>query len=59
MRGGSRSQHVPRNRAKRPRTFGTEEAAQKWAAEQGIKKFTLLNIRPEWSKDKKIRIIIP
>jgi len=45
-----------RNRAKRPRTFSSEAAAKKWAEEQGIAKYTLVNLRNEASSQKKIWI---
>lgn len=46
-----------RNRKKRPRTFKTEEAAKKWAEKNNIKKYELKNIRPEYKKDKKIKVV--
>ncbi len=46
-----------RNRAKRPKTFKTEEVAHAWAKKQGIKKYHLENLRPHCAKRKKIRVV--
>ncbi len=37
----------------RPRTFPTEESANKWATEQGIKGYTLKKVK----KDKRFQIV--
>lgn len=57
MRKGSRSQHTPRNRAQRPRTFKTEEAANAWAKQKGVSSYRLENMKNEDSKQKKLRIV--
>ena len=41
-----------RNRAVRPKTFKTEESANAYAKENGIKKFELVNLNPN-----KIKIV--
>lgn len=46
-----------RKRALRPRTFKTEEAAKAYAEKQGMKKYELVNLRGEFSKEKKLKII--
>ncbi len=46
-----------RKRKARPRSFGSEEAANKWAESQKIKKFDLKNLRPDHASKKKIIII--
>lgn len=46
-----------RIRAKRPRTFKSEEAAKAWAEKNKIKKFELVNIRGEHREDKKIKVV--
>lgn len=56
-RGGSRSQHTSRNRARRPKTFSSEEAAKKWAEANKIKGFVLVNLRADSAKDKKIKVV--
>jgi hypothetical protein len=45
-----------RNRATRPKTFKTEEAAKAWADKQGFKKYILINLKSAESKTKKIRV---
>ncbi|MBI3032251.1 hypothetical protein HYY69_02150 [Candidatus Woesearchaeota archaeon] len=45
-----------RNRKSRPKTFATEEGAKKWAETQGIKQYTLENLRSPDSSAKKIRV---
>lgn len=47
-----------RTRPKRPKTFVSEEAAQTWAESQGLKKFSLVNIRSEASVRKKIKVVL-
>ncbi len=47
-----------RVRENRPKTFTTEEAAKKWAEEQGFKEFKLENLKSPESKTKKIRVIV-
>ena len=44
---------TPRYRSKRAKTFKTEEAAKKYAEEQGIKNFELKKVK----KDKKFQIV--
>ncbi|MEA3378002.1 MAG: hypothetical protein U9Q69_00010 [Nanoarchaeota archaeon] len=46
-----------RNRKKRPKTFKSEAAAKGWAEKNSLKKFKLVNLRLESSKDKKIKIV--
>jgi len=46
-----------RDRAKRARSFKSEETAKKWAETQGIKDYTLKNIRAEYASDKKIIVV--
>ena len=45
-------------RKKRLKTFKSEESAKKWAESTGINDYELVNIRSEFSKDKKIRVIV-
>lgn len=45
-----------RERLKRPKTFKTEEAAKKWAEANGVKAYSLENLK-EGKKEKKIRIV--
>lgn len=46
-----------RNRAKRPKTFKTEASANAWAKKQGIAKYTVQNMHPASTKNKKFRVI--
>jgi len=46
-----------RTRTVRPKTFKTEESAKKYAEANGIKEYTLENMRPDHASTKKIRII--
>ncbi len=46
-----------RKRAPRPKTFKTEEAAKKYAESNKIANYTLVNMKSESSKDKKIKIV--
>ena len=46
----------PRGRARRPKTFKTEEAAKKYAESKGIKDYTLVNLKPA-SEENKFRIV--
>jgi hypothetical protein len=46
-----------RNRAKRPRTFKSEDAAKAWAEKQGIKNFELVDLRKGWANTKKIKVV--
>jgi hypothetical protein len=48
--------HRGRNRKKRPKTFNTEEAAKKYAEEQGLKEYKLHNLKSANSTEKKFRI---
>lgn len=45
-----------RNRKARPKTFPSEAAAKKWAENQGIKQYTLENLKSPDSSAKKIRV---
>jgi hypothetical protein len=56
-RGGSRSLKAARGRQARPKTFSTEAAAKKWAENQGMKKFNVINLKSEESSFKKLRVI--
>jgi len=47
-----------RNRTPRPKTFKTEELAQAWAGKQGLKDFSLVNLRSTEAKEKKIRVVV-
>ena len=47
-----------RNRKARPKTFGSEEAASKYAEEHGIKGYELVNIRSAESSGKKLKIVV-
>ena len=44
-------------RKKRAKTFKSEESAKKWAESEGLKDYKLVNIRSEFSKDKKIKVV--
>ncbi|MDD4877755.1 MAG: hypothetical protein PHO02_01815 [Candidatus Nanoarchaeia archaeon] len=46
-----------RKRSLRSRTFKTEEAAKAYAEKQGIKKFEIANLRGEFSKEKKLKLV--
>ncbi|MFO8016385.1 MAG: hypothetical protein R6U32_04740 [Candidatus Woesearchaeota archaeon] len=46
-----------RNRKTRPKTFHTEEAAKKWAEENGLKKYSLVDMKNPGSKKRKIKVI--
>ena len=41
----------------RPKTFKTEESAKAWADKNGVKKYSLENLKSTDSKTKKIRIV--
>lgn len=56
-RGGSRNTKVSRYRRSRPKSFKTEEAAKRWAEDQGLKDYTLKNLRSAEASTKKIIII--
>lgn len=45
-----------RDRNKRPKTFKTEEAAKKWAEENKISKYTLVDLK-EGKEENKIRVV--
>ncbi len=45
-----------RNRKARPKTFKTEENANAWAANEGYKKYILVNLKSPENKTKKIRV---
>ncbi|MGE0792802.1 MAG: hypothetical protein AB7V77_01320 [Candidatus Woesearchaeota archaeon] len=47
-----------RVRANRAKTFKTEEAAKKWAEEQGFKDYKLENLKSTESTTKKLRVIV-
>jgi len=42
---------------KRPKTFSSEESAKAYAEKQGIKKYSLENLKSSESSVKKIRIV--
>lgn len=44
------------NVTRRPKTFATEEAAKAYADKNGIKNYTLKNLKSPEAKEKKIRI---
>lgn len=46
--------HAGRHRAKRPRTFSSEDKAKKWAESQGIKNFNIVRLNSGLSKKLKI-----
>ncbi|MFH1638683.1 MAG: hypothetical protein ABIB71_09730 [Candidatus Woesearchaeota archaeon] len=46
-----------RARAKRPKTFKSEESAKAWAEKKGIKKYELVNLKNYWRNEKKIRVV--
>jgi hypothetical protein len=46
-----------RIRAKRPRTFKTEESALAWAEKNNLKKFKLVNLRGDHRPEKKIKVV--
>jgi len=56
-RGVSRGTSVPRYRTTRPKTFASAELAKAWAKINKIEEFTLVNLKNESSKTKKIRLI--
>jgi hypothetical protein len=56
-RGGSRWTKVSRYRAKRLKTFKSEKSAKAWAETQGIKNYTLVNLKSPESAEKKIKIV--
>jgi hypothetical protein len=56
-RGGSRSAKAARGRAKRPKTFKSEDAAKKWAEKQDMKKFHVVNIRNSEASSKKLKVV--
>ena len=39
------------------KTFKTEDAAKVWASAQGIKNYSLLNLKSPESSEKKIRVV--
>jgi hypothetical protein len=47
----------PRNRLTRAKTFSSEESAKAYAEKEGIKKFTLENLKNPESKVMKLRIV--
>ena len=46
-----------KKRKKRPKTFKSEESAKKWAENNKIKDYELINLKSSESKTKKIRVI--
>lgn len=42
----------------RPKTFKTEASAKAFAEKQGIKEYTLVNLRSSASKTKKLKIVV-
>jgi hypothetical protein len=45
------------NRENRPKTFSSEESAHTWAKKEGLKTYTLENLRNSESTTKKIRVV--
>ena len=43
----------------KPKTFKSEDLAKIWATNNSIETFELINLRNEFSKSKKIKIIVP
>lgn len=50
--------HVGRGRAKRAKTFSSEEAAKQWAVAQKLGKYALVNLKSTESSTKKIRVVV-
>lgn len=46
-----------RNRASRPKTFTTKEAAEKYAKELGVKEYTVENMKSSEAKVGKFRVV--
>lgn len=46
------------NRSSRPKTFSSEEKAKTWAEANGIKKYTLKNLKSPESSTKKLRVVV-
>ena len=42
----------------RPKAFKSEESAKKWAESQGLKNYSLRNLKGPESKRKKIKIVL-
>ena len=51
-----RKPHYGRERNPRPKSFRTEESARKWAEENKIKDYDLVNMK-EGKQEKKIRVV--
>jgi hypothetical protein len=51
--------HKPRGRDRKPRpkTFKTEEAAKAYAEAQGLKNYSIVNLKSELSKEKKLKVV--
>ncbi len=47
-----------RNRAPRPKTFKTKDAAESWAKEQGFKDFRVENLKNDEANQAKYRVIV-
>ncbi len=47
-----------RIRTRRPKTFTSEESAKAFAKKEGLKEYTLENMKSPTSKTKKIRILV-
>jgi len=43
---------------RRPKTFASEELAKKWAESEGLKEYSLENLKSSENKEKKIRVMI-
>ncbi len=56
-RKGARSEHTPRNRKKRPKTFKSEESAKQWAEKNNVKDVSFYNLKSDSSSRSKIRLI--
>ena len=58
IRAYRRPYSKPRNRATRPKTFKTEEAAKTYAEANKIKKYKIENVKSPEAKVKKLKLII-
>lgn len=52
-----RVKKVLREKENNPKTFKSEELANKWAKDNGIEKFKLVDLRRLGSTDKKIKVV--
>ena len=49
--------HRGRGRKRRPKTFNTEEGARKWAEENKIKNYEIVNMNYTGSKSNKFKVV--